>query len=295
MNITEETIEGRNVVFDSILEDIPGGVSLDKTRVPSTLKYLKAGTLLNVNKSTRVAEFLKTAKCVDASADGDNPRVAKGHLFAAGDYVTDGYVVAEISSITTSNDDYDILVVGTTLVNFAEDVVLVESANGKSAGNFAAATVTIATGKTITVKDPSGEAAGIVVSIDSAEDDNLAVSFSGKTLTILLADTTAANNTPAVEIQAAVRALTGLGIDFSGFVVTGDELAGSGVTAATGVMAANSPFKYDPSGILKETVNVEGSNAECSVVIRGAVRESALPYPVNTALKGLLNQITFNA
>ncbi len=294
MNITSETIEARNVVFDSILEDIPGGVSLDKTRVPSTLKYMKAGTLLNVNKSTRVAEFIKTAKCVADSADGDNVRVEKGHLFAAGDYVTDGYVVAAITSITTTEDDYDILVVASTLVNYAAGVVLVESAEGKAVGTGATVTVTIATNKTITVTDPSGKAAGLVVAIASAANDNLAVSFSGMTLSIALADTTATKNTPAVEIQAAVRALSSELFDFSQFVLSGDEETTVSGTKS-GVMAINSPYKYDPNAILKDTVNVELSNAECSAVVRGAVRESALPYPVNSALKALMPLISFNA
>ena len=294
MNITSETFGGRNVVFDSILEDIPGGVSLDKTRVPSTLTYLKAGTLLNVNKSTRVAEFIKTAKCVADSADGDNVRVAKGHLFAAGQYLTDGYVVSAITSIDTDDDDYDIIAPATTLVNYAAGVILVESALGKATTKGATVTVTIATDKTITVTDPSGKAAGLIVSIASAADDNLAVSFSGKTLSIALANTTGTKNTPAVEIQAAVRALTSTLFDFSQFVLSGDEE--TTVTGTkTGTLALNSPYKYDPSGILKDTINVEGSNAECSVVIRGAVRESALPYPVNDALKALLPHITFNA
>lgn len=293
MNITSETIEARNVVFDSVLEDIPGGVSLDKTRVPSTLKYMKAGTLLNVNKSTRVAEFIKTAKCVADSADGDNVRVEKGHLFAAGDYVTDGYVVAAITSITTTEDDYDILVVASTLVNYATGVVLVESASGKNLTKGATVTITMATDKTITVTDPSGKAAGLKVDVKSAADDNLAVAFSGMTLTIQMANTTGTKNTPAVEVQAAVRALSSELFDFSQFVLSGDEETTITGTKS-GVLAANSPYKYDPSGVLKETVNVEGANAECSVVIRGAVRESALPYPVNAGLKALLPQITFN-
>ncbi len=294
MNITSETLGGRNVIFDYVLEDIPGGLSLDKTRIPSTLKYLGAGTLLNVNKSTRVAEFVKTAKCVADSADGDNVRVEKGHLFEAGDYVTDGYVVAAITSITTTEDDYDTLVVATTLVNYAAGVVLVESAEGKAVGTGATVTVTIATGKTITVTDPSGKAAGLVVAIASAADDNLAVSFSGMTLSIALADTTATKNTPAVEIQAAVRALSSELFDFSQFVLSGDEETTVSGTKS-GVMAINSPYLYDPNAVLKDTVNVELSNAECSAVVRGAVRESALPYPVNSALKALMPLISFNA
>lgn len=294
MNITQDSFGGRNVVFDSILEDIPGGVSLDKTRIPATLLYVLAGSPVNVNKTTRVAELIKTAVCVASSASGDAVRVAKGHLFAAGDIITDGYVVCAISSITTSNANYDVIVPATTFVNYAEGVVIVESATGKVGGTHATVTVTIASGKTITVNDPSGKSAGINVSIATAGDDNLACSFAGKTLTIALASTTASKNTPAVEVQAAIRALVTPSFDFSAFVVTGDELAGSGVTPATGVMAVNNPYKYEANGLVKSTVNVEGANADCSVVLKGAVRESALPYPVSAGMKATLPGITFN-
>ncbi|HCY40443.1 MAG TPA: hypothetical protein DHV48_03680 [Prolixibacteraceae bacterium] len=295
MNITQDSFGGRNVVFDSVLEDIPGGLSLDKTRIPATLLYVGAGAPVNVNKTTRVAELIKTAVCVADSASGDAVRVAKGHLFAAADVITDGYVVCAITSIDTSNAAYDIIVPATTFVNYAEGTVIVESATGKVAGTHAAVTVTIASGKTITVNDPSGKAAGIIVSIAAAGDDNLACSFAGKTLTIALASTTASKNTPAVEVQAAIRALVTPAFDFSAFVVTGDELAGSGVTPATGVMAVNNPYKYEANGLVKSTVNVEGANADCSVVLKGAVRESALPYPVSPLMKATLSGITFNA
>lgn len=292
MNISSSSIAGRNVVFDSILEDLPGGVSLDKSRLLSTQTEVKAGTLVNV--AARVAEVVKTAICVAASADGDNVRVAKGHLFKAGESITDGYVVSAISSITTSNADYDILVVATTLVNYAEGVVLVEATAGAEAGEFAKTTITIASGKTIKVVDPSGKAAGITVAIAVAADDNLVAAFAGKTLTITLAKDTASKNTPAVEIQAAVRALVTNGFDLSGLVITGDELAGSAVTPASGVMALNQPYKYVPTGIVKDTVNVESANADCSVVVRGTVRETALPYKVNSTLKAQLPLIKFN-
>lgn len=295
MNITTDSFGGRNVVFDKILEDIPGGVSLDKTRLKSDTEYISAGTPVNVNKSTRVAEIVKTAVCDASSADGDNVRVLKNHQFIAGESITDGYVVAVISSITTSNAGYDILVVATTLVNYAEGVVLVEANAGATPGEYAAATVTIATGKTIKVVDPTGKAAGVIIAVTAAADDNLAVSFAGKTLSIALASTTASKNTPAVEVQAAVRALTNDNIDFTGFVVTGDELAGSAITPASGTMAANSTYKYLPTGFVKDTVNVELSNADCSVVIRGTVREGSLPYPVNNVLKANLPLITFNS
>lgn len=295
MNITTDSIAGRNVVFDLILEDIPGGVSLDKTRIADGTLYIGAGTPVYVDKATRVAQIVKTAITVADSASGDAVRVAKGHQFIAGESITDGYVVAVISSITTTEDDYDIIVPATTLVNFAEDAVLVEATAGAGMGDFAAVTLITATNKTLKLVDPTGKSAGISVRTATNTGDTLSVAFAGKTLTILQASTTAASNTPAVEIQTAVRALaTTLGIDFSEWVVSGDELAGSGVTDVTGVMAANSPHKYAVNGFVKDTVNVEGANAECSVVVRGTVREGSLPYPVNAALKANVPLITFN-
>ena len=293
MNIATSSFGGRKVIFDNILEDIPGGLSLDKTRVPSTLKYMPAGTLVNVNKTTRVAEFIKTAICVADSASGDAVRVAKGHHFAAGDYITDGFVICAITTLTVGTGAYDTIVPATTLVNYAAGVVLVESAAGKVATSGATVTITVATNKNITITDPSGKAAGLKVDIKSASDDNLAVAFSGMTLTIQLANATGTKNTPAVEIQTAVRALATPQWDFSQFVLSGDEE--TTVTGTkTGYMAKETPWKYEPSGILRDTVNVEYANAECSVVVKGAVRQSALPYPVNDAIKAALPGITFN-
>ena len=282
MNITTDSIAGRNVVFDSILEDIPGGVSLDKTRIPSTLnlKYVGAGSPVYVDKSTRVAELIKTAVCVADSADGDNVRVAKGHLFAAADVVTDGFVVSAITSITTTETAYDILVLATTFVNYAAGVVIEESVAGKSITKGATVSILMATGKTLTINDPSGISEGLVVNVSSAADDNLAVAFSGNILDIKVANTTATKNTPSTEIQTAVRALVSTKYDFTQFVLTGDEEKTITGTKA-GTMAASTPGRYVANGLVKDTVNVEGANAECSVVVKGAVRESSLPYPVS--------------
>lgn len=293
MNISTDSVAGRNVVFDSILEDVPGGVSLDKTRIPSTLLYVGAGSPVYVNKTTRVAELIKTAVCVADSVDGDNVRVAKGHLFAAADVVTDGFVVSAITSITTTAADYDILVLATTFVNYDAGVVIEESVAGKSITKGATVSILMATGKTLTIDDPSGLAAGLVVTVASAADDNLAVTFSGNTLAISLANATATKNTPSVEIQTAVRALVSTKYDFTQFVCTGDEET-TVVGTKTGTMAASTPGRYVANGLVKDTVNVEGANAECSVVVKGAVREGSLPYPVSADMKASLSGITFN-
>ena len=298
MQITSETIAARNVVFDYMHEDLPGGAGLDKTRLIDTLEEIKAGTLVNV--AARVAEVVKTAVCVASSADSTHIRVTKGHLFKVGESVTDGFAVGDITVVDkTTSTAYDILTLGAALVNYGAGVVLVEVNTSAVMGEFASATVTIATGKTITVKDPSGASAGMIVSITAAGDDNLAVTYATNTLSIALASTTANKNTPAVEIQAAVRALASGPFAFGEFVVTGDELAGSAITPATGTMAVNQPYKYLPTGLVKATVQVgDGAtlyeNVGVSVITRGAVRESALPYPINAALKALLPKFTFN-
>jgi len=294
MEITSSTFGGRNVVFDYVHEDIPGGVNLDVTRLTSSLEYVPAGTLVYADTATRIAEVVKTAVCVADSADGDNVRVAKGHLFKAGEYVTDGYVVAAISSITTSNSAYDILVVGTTLINYAAGIVLKESASGKVAKSYATTSILVATGNTWVVNDPTGKSAGITVTIATAGDDNLAVAFSGKTLAISLASTDATKNTPNVEVQAAVRALTSTWLDFTGWTLSGSDIAGSGVSGTkTGTMALTEPLKYVPNGLVKDSVAV-ASNMEVSVVLKGAVRQGSLPYPVDADIKARLPQITFN-
>jgi hypothetical protein len=298
MQISSETIAARNVVFDYMHEDLPGGAGLDKTRLIDTLEEVKAGTLVNV--AARVAEVVKTAVCVASSADSTHIRVTKGHLFKVGESVTDGFAVGAITVVDkTTSTAYDILTLGAALVNYGAGVVLVEVNTSAVMGEFASATVTIATGKTITVKDPSGASAGMIVSITAAGDDNLAVTYATNTLSIALAGTTATKNTPAVEIQAAVRALASGPFAFGEFVVTGDELAGSAITPATGTMAVNQPYKYLPTGLVKATVQVgDGAtlyeNVGVSVITRGAVRESALPYPINAALKALLPKFTFN-
>ena len=295
MHITTETIATRKVIFDSILEDIPGGVGLDKSRLTTGLEQVEAGTLVNV--TNRVAEVVKTAICVANSADATHIRVAKNHLFKAGESITDGFAVAAISSIdTTTSTAYDILTLGASLVSYAANAVLIEVNTGAAMGVYASATVTIATGKTITIKDYSYATVGCDVSISSASDDNLAVTFSGNTLSIALANTTATKNTPSVEIQTAIRSLMeNMGLNSSGIFCTGDELAGSAITPASGTMALNQPYKYLPTGIVRETVNVEYDNPDVAVVLKGAVRQSALPYAVNAAIKALLPNFTFNA
>ena len=271
----------------------PRRVGLDKSRLTTGLEEVAAGTLARDQPGRgRRHHHLRVAN----SADATHIRV-KNHLFKAGESITDGFAVAAISSIdTTTSTAYDILTLDASLASYAANAVLIEVNTGAAMGVYASATVTIATGKTINIKDFSCATVGCVVSISSASDDNLAVTFSGNTLSIALANTTATKNTPSVEIQTAIRSIVeNMGLNSGEIYCTGDELAGSAITPASGTIAMKQPYKYLPTGIVRETVNVEYDNPDVAVVLKGAVRQSALPYAVNAAIKALLPNFTFNA
>ena len=127
LSITGETDSSGVIIFDTILEDFTGGAILDRTRLKST-DEIKAGSLLYINAG--VAEIVKTALVITGgSATGI--RVAKGHQFIAGDFLTAGTSVhAEpIATITTTEDAYDTLTIGTTLgTNPGAGEVLYEAA-----------------------------------------------------------------------------------------------------------------------------------------------------------------------
>lgn len=294
MQITQSSFGGRNVVFDHISEDIPGGVSLDKTRLKTGTTYLKAGTLVNVVKSTRVAEIVKTATIITGGTSSAI-RVSVNHQFKAGEYVTDGYVVQTISSITTGTA-YDTLNLGGALQVYSAGTVIVEANASAVIGGFAKGVLEGASGHTLTITDPTGVSAGLRLVLARAGDDNLAVAYANGTLTITLANSTASKNTAAL-IQAAIRALiTGAAYNFGSFVCVGASWSedGSTLTTAAATMAVNNPYPYLLTGFIKDEVNVEYDNVDISVVTGGAVRESALPFPVTTAMKALLPKVTFN-
>ena len=82
------------------------------------------GTLLDVDLQTREASIVKNALVV-AGGTTSAPRVAKGHFFQAGDFVfVTGNAVA-VSSVDTTNADYDVLTLsgactGATAGNYLE-------------------------------------------------------------------------------------------------------------------------------------------------------------------------------
>jgi len=90
-------------------------------------------------------------------------------------------------------------------------------------GTASAVVIEPAEGKTLTISPgvAGSQYNGLMFTVDTAVDDNLAVAESDGTITISLANTTGSKNA-ASAIQAAVRGMTVSGYDMTAFTVVGD-------------------------------------------------------------------------
>lgn len=107
------------------------------------------------------------------------------------------------------------------------------------------------------------------------------LSDTGKTYTsraITVIDTTSATGYDTLTIAAA----------FGVAPASGAVLIGSSATGASGTA-----FKYTPIGIATNPVDLTVDNTGCGIMVRGRVRESLLPYPVDATIKALLPLIRF--
>lgn len=102
------------------------------------------------------------------------------------------------------------------------------------------------------------------------------------------------NSTSTNASGAIITAIAASGAGLNVFTLTwaGPALAASGIlVAASG--AGHSPFKYTVAGIATNPVDLSNDNNGCGIVVRGRVRESLLPYPVDSTIKALLPLIRF--
>lgn len=177
MQITSKTIAGKKVVFESILDEIPGGVGvnvtrLDYTKVNETLsvdkRYLKAGAPVYVDIATRTAEVCKSALAINGGG-ATTPRVGKNHHFKVGDILNDGVTSSTISAIDETVAGYDILTVGEALLYAAGT----KYGQGSATGTSAALTYTPngLTKEDIFIGDGNADAA--IVTIGSVRADAL--------------------------------------------------------------------------------------------------------------------------
>jgi hypothetical protein len=141
MQIINKTISGQKVVFESVIEEVPGGCGLnvarlDYAKVDASLgvdkRYIAAGTPVYYALTTRVAEICKSATAIDGGA-ATAPRVQKEHHFKVGDFLNDGTTGAIISAIDTTVAAYDTLTVNTAVTYAAGTKFLEGTVTGTSA------------------------------------------------------------------------------------------------------------------------------------------------------------------
>lgn len=90
---------------------------------------LRKGVPLHVDFDTMSAAVCKTAKVL-AGGTTSKVRVPKGHYFTAGDVITkheDGTASPSISTVDTTNGDYDILNLSAAYTGLKEGDIIVES------------------------------------------------------------------------------------------------------------------------------------------------------------------------
>jgi hypothetical protein len=122
-----------------------GGFTLDKTNLKDGTDYLEKGALMAADFKTRKAKLVKTAVVHEAAGETATSikveKKGKSHHFKKGDNIakTVGGAAYAISNIDTSNSEYDVIKVGTTLGETLAvgDVLFESSATGVDAATEA--------------------------------------------------------------------------------------------------------------------------------------------------------------
>jgi len=129
MYVEKETGTERTYAVEKVIDDIPGGGTIVKEDFPSTTTVLKEGAVVGEDEDGKY-HLVKTAKAHADSATNDI-QIKKEHDFNVGDFVTDAGLTLKayaIVSIDTSNEDYDVIDVGTALGSVTENMILVQAA-----------------------------------------------------------------------------------------------------------------------------------------------------------------------
>ena len=113
--ITKTTDTASAVVFDTVMEDWPGGANLNKARLQTGTLEIKAGTLLYILDGA--AEIIKTMTGI-AGGTATVFFVNKTHQFKVGEHImiTGASTAQTITVIdTTTSADHDIITIATTM------------------------------------------------------------------------------------------------------------------------------------------------------------------------------------
>lgn len=138
--VKKETVSSGVVAWINVLETASGGFTLDKTGLTDGNR-LPAGLPVGYSEATRIARVVKMATLqADATNVTTTYQVKKGHNLIVGEFIarTVGGASYAITAINTSNADYDVLTLGTTLgvALVAGDGLFQSAASGAAAGAF---------------------------------------------------------------------------------------------------------------------------------------------------------------
>ena len=139
MQITNSTIAGKKVVFESIIDEISGGLSVPVATLDYLTnnanvdkRYLPAGTPVYVDLTARTATVAKSTVALTGST-AQAIRVPKNNHFKVDDILNDGTTGATITGITTSVAAYDTIAVDASLTYTAGTKYFEGSATGTNA------------------------------------------------------------------------------------------------------------------------------------------------------------------
>ena len=129
------------VVFQKILETLPGGFSFDETNNNLEVGHtIGAGSLVKYDEATRKVVVDKLGM-VETASSTDTIQIEKGSGFVVGDILSSGAEGGEayaIASVVRTVATYDTIVVDTALGSLSPgDILWLSSAAGATAGAYA--------------------------------------------------------------------------------------------------------------------------------------------------------------
>jgi hypothetical protein len=138
LQVEKQTETAYHPVFWSILEDVPGGITLETADLKTTTTELKKGALLGESASTSgLYHLIKTAEAY-ASSSTTTVKVLKAHEFKVGDFVCNSVTSTAISSIdSTTSETYDEFTMVTALLVADGDKFYQGTSEGAVAANTA--------------------------------------------------------------------------------------------------------------------------------------------------------------
>lgn len=138
LNVVKTSGDQHLPVFLKILEDIPGGVTIQATDLKTVTEELEAGAIIGEDGSTSgLYHLIKTAEVYEDVSSGTAIKVEKEHEFKVDDYISNGNNSSKITAITTTETAYDTITVTNGFACNDGDVLYQSTSEGAEAADVA--------------------------------------------------------------------------------------------------------------------------------------------------------------